>query len=160
MSSRLKDELELVKNIYFEEISIDPNSSLKFEYKLVKLVLKFKEDYPFSKPEVYVPASNFIEEYLINFSEKFIGQEMIYELLERFKSLVEEQNEAKAPEYAKIDIRSFGDETPFSKSDFVNLTKLHQIVPSNPNYDPNLETGKQFFLGLKRKGYLEIENNE
>ena len=156
--SRLAEELELIKNIYYEEISLESNLSLRFEYKLVKLVLKFNEDYPLSKPGISVFGNNIIEEQLISFSENLIGQEMIYELLEKFKLLVEEQKEVKAPEPPKIDIRSFTDETPFSKSDFINLTKLHQEDRTKPNEGLTSETGKQFFLNLKKKGYSEIEN--
>jgi hypothetical protein len=155
--SCLSDELELIKNIYFEEISIVSASNLKYEFKLIELIIKFPEDYPFSKPIIAVPKNPSIESQLKLYSESLIGQEMIYDLLEKFKILVEEIKDSKETEPAKIDIRSFIDESPFSIDKFLQLIKSCQRASKKSTENLELETGKQFFLKLKRKEYIESE---
>lgn len=152
MSSVFLEETEVLKSIYFEDITLGESYvEYKSECRVLKLLVP--DTYPNQAPEVVIKGILDVQADLANFSKTLIGNPMIYDIIEKYKILVELQqasNIKTTDATETIDMRSFLNETSFSKESFLKwVDKVQASLVDETSRNLDRETGKVLFSRLK-----------
>ena len=152
------DELDALRSIYLDDIFIESGGGM-ISYSFNSLLLKMyvDEKYPNRAPKIEVKNNEEIQEIIRRKSLELLGQEMLYELIELFKTSADNysrETENYTTVIERIEIRVLQEGTQFSVDKFNKWAedKQHKIRRELAG------TGKTWFL--ENRNYCMNESFE